>query len=327
MGSVSRTTQFAKVHKVLKKHYKPVITDGERPVLEQLLLACCLENAPYEAAEEAFAALVHTFFDWNEIRVTTISELSEVLSGLPDPRAAANRFKRSLQSVFEATYTFDLEERRKENLGPTIKWLKKLDGTTNFSVSYVVQVALGGHAIPVDLGTLRALHVVELVSDEDVEAGVVPGLERAISKAKGLEFGSLLHRLGADFTANPYSPSLHKILLEIDPDAQDRLPKRRASRHTPDGSSGEQAPTESSTADEKPTPGKRKKKAEEKEDTPSAREKPATTAEQPAAKKKPTANRKKPRSSRDKATTEKAPRENDLQKESTSSGLSQRKPR
>ena len=34
----------------------------------------------------------------------------------------------------------------------------------------------------------------------------MPGLERAIAKSKGVEFGSLLHQFGADFSANPYSP-------------------------------------------------------------------------------------------------------------------------
>ncbi len=228
MASISRTAQFANVSKVLKKHYKPVKPDADRPVLEHLLLACCLEDAHYEAAEEAFAALVHTFFDWNEIRVTTIAELSEVMSGLPDPSTAANRFKRVLQSIFEAIYAFDLEDRLKQNLGPTVKWLKKLDGATNFSVAYVVQSAIGGHAIPVDSGTLRTLRIVELVTDKDVKAGIVPGLERAVSKANGIEFGSMLHQLGADFTANPYSPSVRKILLQINLDVKDQLPKRRA---------------------------------------------------------------------------------------------------
>ena len=94
MTAVSRSDQFAKVHKVLKKHYKPAPASAGRTVMEHLLFACCLEDAPHEAAEEAFAALVHTFFDWNEVRVTSISELSEVMACLPDARAAANRIKR-----------------------------------------------------------------------------------------------------------------------------------------------------------------------------------------------------------------------------------------
>ena len=141
MTAVSRTAQFAKVHKVLKKYYKPAPVNGGRTVVEHLLFACCLEDAHHDAAEEAFAALVHTFFDWNEVRVTSISELSEVMACLPDPRAAANRIKRVLHAVFEATFNFDLEDRRKKNLGPTVEWLEKLDGTTRFTVAFVVQAA------------------------------------------------------------------------------------------------------------------------------------------------------------------------------------------
>ena len=83
---------------------------------------------------------------------------------------------------------------------------------------YVVQAALGGHAIPIDAGTMAALRVLDLVTEKDVAAGVVPGLERAVAKSKGVEFGSLLHELGADYSANPYSSAIRDILLQIDPD-------------------------------------------------------------------------------------------------------------
>ena len=143
MTSVSRTAQFAKVHKILKKHYKPVAPRGDRSVLEHLMFACCLEDAGYEAAEEAFAALEHTFFDWNEVRVTSLSELSEVMARLPDPRVAGNRIKRILHGIFEANYSFDLEDKRKKNLGPTVKWLEKLDGATQIHRRLPGPVGLG----------------------------------------------------------------------------------------------------------------------------------------------------------------------------------------
>jgi len=230
MTAVSRSAQFAKVHKVLKKHYKPSLPVAGRSVLEHLLFACCLEDARHDAAEEAFAALVHTFFDWNEVRVTSISELSEVMACLPDPRAAANRVKRVLHSVFEATFDFNLEEYRKKTLGPTVEWLRKLDGVTPYAVSYTVQAALGGHSIPIDGGTMAALRVLGLVSEQDAAAGVVPGLERAVAKSKGPEFAALLHELGADFAANPYSAAVREILLQIEPECAGRMPKRRLSR-------------------------------------------------------------------------------------------------
>ena len=303
MTSVSRTAQFAKVSKVLKKHYKPVFPDAQRPVLEHLLFACCLEDAHYQAAEEAFAAVIHTFFDFNEIRVTSIAELCEVMSVLPAPKPAAHRLKRMLQAIFEATYAFDLEDCRKKNLGPTIKWMQKLDGATNFVVSYVVQSALGGHAIPVGAGELEALHVVDMTTETDVEARVVPGLERAVAKSKGIEFGSMLHQLGTDFLANRFSPAVQKILLQIEPDCKDRLPKRRAAKKP-----SKKQPAGQSKVAAKKIPGR--------EETDSAREKPAATS-----KKKPSASKKQ--------TNAKASSESDAKKsnKSASEGLSKRKPR
>jgi endonuclease III len=326
LGSTSRTNQFAELHKVLKKYYRPARPEPERPVLEHLLFACCLEDAHYEPAEETFAALVHTFFDWNEIRVTSIRELAEVMAGLPDPRTAANRLKRVLQGVFEATYSFDLENLRKKNLGPTIKWLKKIDGTTSFSVAYVVQSALGGHAIPVDSGVLRALHLVDLISEEDAAAGVVPGLERAISKAKGIEFGSLLHQLGADFTANPFSPVLRNILLEINPGVADRLPKRRTPRPARKTRPPEQPqPAEPETpqiAAEKELNGEKRKAA--------GGEGASVVPSEPtsAPRKKPAATRKKtPPSHEDTAAADMPAQTTPKKKSSASEPLSKRKPR
>jgi endonuclease III len=315
MTSVSRTAQFAKLHKVLKKCYKPAARVADRPVLEHLLFACCLEDAHYEAAEEAFAALVHTFFDWNEIRVTSIAELSEVAANLPDPRAAANRIKRILHSVFEANYSFDLEDLKKKNLGPTVKWLEKLDGATPFSAAYVVQAGLGGHSIPIDTGTMRVLRLLDLVTGKDAESGVVPGLERAVAKSKGVEFGSLLHQLGADFSANPFAPTVRDILLQINPDIRDNLPKRRAAqRPAPPAAPAAEEPkiTAETKADSQsehkkaPSEKPKKKAAEPAAQTPVKeqpareenlaphKEKPATHKEKQAAREeKPAAHKEK----------------------------------
>jgi len=279
MAAPSRTSQLNKVHKVVKKHYQPVAPDPNRSVFEQSVFACCLENAHYDRAEEAFAALECNFFDWNEIRVTTIRELSEVMARLPDPPAAANRVKRVLQSVFESTYSYDLEDLRKKNLGPAVELLRKIDGTTNFTVAYVIQAALGGHAIPVDEGVLQALSVVGLVTEKDLEAGVVSGLERAIAKSKGIDFASQLHQLGADFVENPCSPAVQQILLEINPDARDQLPKRRVRKRPPASArSSERSP------DRKEADKQRRRPAQ---DEPAGRKKKSTGRKAKAPEEKP----------------------------------------
>ena len=336
MASSSRGSQFAKIHKVLKKQpYEVVLPDPERPLLEHLLFSACLENAHYADAEQAFAALAHNFFDWNEIRVSTIRELAEVMPGLPDPAAAANRVKKILHSVFESTYSFDLEDLRKQNLGPAIERLTELGGTTRFSVAYAVQSALGGHAIPIDAGALQVFQILDLLSDENIAAGEVPGLERAIVKSKGLEFGSLLHQLSADLIANPYSPAVREILLQMDPDVRGRLPKRRtrkqkeaekaeaARKKTEKHERGKAKDSAATKKKQKTEDGQsravkgKSSTHKQKETSPQAgasakKSKPAATKKKPAGKKKP-----------GHPTETKTPEK----KKSATSGLSKKKPR
>lgn len=226
MASVNRAAVLTKLHKVLKKHYEPVDPPAGRSLLENLLFACCLENAPYGPAEAAYQAVSTAYFDWNEVRVSTVKELSEVMKALPNPEAGANNLRRALQAVFEANYSFDLEPMKKLNLGAAVQKLSSYDGVSPFVVNYVTQTSLGGHAVPLDAGAMGCLAVFALVGEGDKPKDGCSGMERAIPKNKGIEFGSLLHQLSADYIANPYSTNLHKILLEVDSEAKTRLPKR-----------------------------------------------------------------------------------------------------
>ncbi|HEY2826370.1 MAG TPA: hypothetical protein VGJ04_02125 [Pirellulales bacterium] len=226
MSGPNRSALITKLYKVLKQHYKPVAFNGDRPLLEQMLFACCLENAPYPKAEKIYQHLSESFFDWNEVRVSTVKELAEAMRDLPAPAAAASNLKSVLQTVFEATYSFDLENVKKQNIGVGIKRLAKMEGASPFVVAYVTQHALGGHSIPLDRGAVELLYIVGLATDAERKSGNIAGLERAIPKNKGDEFASLLHQLAADFVANPLAPAMKTLLLSINSDAKDRLPKR-----------------------------------------------------------------------------------------------------
>jgi endonuclease III len=228
MTATNRTAIISKVYKVLKKHYKPIAPPADRTALEHLLYGCLLENSRYEAADEAFAKLKELYFDWNEIRVTTVTELAEGMAGIPDSTAAAQRVKRSLQSIFEGGYTFDIDALKKQNLGKAEKDLEKVNGTTPFVRAYVTQNALSGHSIPVSKGALDVLYAVGVINDAEADKSLVPGLERAIPKNKGVEFGSLLQQLAADLVASPGSSKVKGLLSEIDAGFKDRLAIRYA---------------------------------------------------------------------------------------------------
>ena len=78
-------------------------------------------------------------------------------------------------------------------------------------LAYTVQTAMEGHSIPLDSGALEVLGIVGIASPAEVQSGNVSGLERAIPKNKGVEFGSLLHQLAADYVHTPHSPTSRRF--------------------------------------------------------------------------------------------------------------------
>jgi len=312
MASKNRAALITKVLKVVKKHYKPVAPPKERSLLENLIFACCLENSLHDAAEKVFHSLSTDYFDWNEVRVSTIRELSEALKSLNDPAESATRLKRVLQSVFETHYSFDLEPLKKQNIGVAVKTLEKYNGSTPFIVAYVTQQSLGGHSIPVNNGLLESMRIVGVVTDAEAAKGAVPGLERTVPKNKGVETGSLLHQLGVEMHRSPYGQTIRKLLLEIEPDCKDNLPKRAKVEETPAPAPAKPTPTpapvKAPAAVKTPEPPAKKAVAPKKEEPapkPAATKKPEKKAEKkpvvkkpaakaaPPAKKKPTAATKK----------------------------------
>lgn len=229
MSSSNRTDVLKRLYAELKKKYSAILP-VERTVLEHFLYAACLEDATYEAADAAFAALVDTMSGWNEVRVSSVAELAELMPQLPDPRGTAGKIRKILHAVFEERYSFDIDDIRKKNLKEAYEKLESIPGGTPFSINYTAQAALGRHGIPVGNGEKRLLYVLGIISEKDIEEREVTGLNRAIAKTQGLEFASLIHQLAAAFVVNPEARKIISFLKAFAPDFRERMPKRREVR-------------------------------------------------------------------------------------------------
>ena len=201
---------------------------------------------------------------------------------------------------------------KKQNIGQTVKQLDKYNGTTSYTVAFVTQNALGGHSIPINRGLLESMRVVGVISDNEAAKGTVPGLERVVPKSKGAEVGTILHQLGVELHRSPYGPTIRKLLLEIEPNCKDRLPKRPSKKvekpveKKPVVKKGEKAPAKSDGKAAKKSPAKattatkakaEKKPAKKVTKAPPKKKKPVKkttpTKKSPAAKKKTPVKKKK----------------------------------
>jgi endonuclease-3 len=166
-----------------------------RPVLEQFIYALCREGATRAQADAAFRHLQERFFDWNEVRVSSVRELEEAFEGLSGAELRAQRLVAFLQEVFETTFSFDLEGLQKKGLKQAAKQLGRYQAANEYAVSWVVQRTLGGHAIPLDAPTLRCARRVGLAEAGGDEAEARASLEHLVPKAKGPAFTDQISHL------------------------------------------------------------------------------------------------------------------------------------
>jgi endonuclease III len=180
----------------LGKAARASAADHDRPVLEQFVYAVCREDATREAADSAYRGLQEAFFDWNEVRVSSEAEIGGALGGLSDADTRGRRIRDFLQEVFETTFSFDLEPLQKKGVKLAAKQLSRYQAANDYTVAWVVQQSLGGHAIPLDSRSTRVLKRIGLLEDDQNNAETMrASLEHQVPKAKGTLFVDLVSDL------------------------------------------------------------------------------------------------------------------------------------
>jgi endonuclease III len=190
---------LAALFTTLRKHYGDPGAPPDRPVLEQMVYAVLREGSTRKDTDKAFDRLQKHFFDWNEVRVSSPHEVEEALAGLPDAAAKAQRVVGLLQEVFESTFTFDLEALNKKGLKQAAKQIGRYQAADDYTVAWVTQQSLGGHAIPVDAPTLRTVIRLGLTEGESSVEAVRASLEHQVPKAKGPAFVEYVSLLARDY--------------------------------------------------------------------------------------------------------------------------------
>jgi endonuclease III len=276
MATQSKTQLLTNVHTLLKRRYKPKAErdPGRLTVLKAVVYGICHEDTTREQANQALSRFEDEFFDWNEVRVSSVEEIQEVLAGIPNAEERAQRIRRFLRQLFNRTYGFSLDALAKKPLKEALKVLHTYEAfTSDFVTATVVQQALGGHAIPIDDATRRALERLGL-SEASVPA-LRSVLERAIPKNRGVEFLDLLESLANDTCVEGQPDCPRCELRKICSFALTRKPEHHAAAHSSRAPAARQSKDGAASSHDKgpvAKPGKKASPAKpEKEPPPSAK--------------------------------------------------------
>ena len=96
MSTPSKAQLLNEVHALLKKRYKPKPDPSpERlSVLEGIVYGICHEGTTREQANQSLSRFKDEFYDWNEVRVSTIEEIQGALAGMSETEMRATRIRR-----------------------------------------------------------------------------------------------------------------------------------------------------------------------------------------------------------------------------------------
>ncbi|MBX6311681.1 MAG: endonuclease [Isosphaeraceae bacterium] len=230
MAAPSKAQLLTEVHALLKKRYKLEPRAERMSVLEAVIYGICHEGTTREQANQALSRFKDDFFDWNEVRVSSLAEIQGVLAGLPDPEGRAFRIRRFLRQLFDRTYGFTtLEDLVKKPQKEATKVLQEYEALqSDYVLATVIQQALGGHAIPIDAPMRRGLERLGVAEPGMDDASLRATLERAVPKNRGAEFVDLMEELVHDtcIEGEPDCPRCE--LRKICPTGQERLASERA---------------------------------------------------------------------------------------------------
>jgi endonuclease-3 len=229
MAAQSKTQLLTEVHTLLKKRYRLEPRDERMTVLEAVVYAICHDGTTREQANQALSRFKDDFYDWNEVRVSSIDEIQRVLADLPDPEERAYKIRRFLRQLFEKTYGFVLDGLGKKPLKEASKQLQEYEAPqSDYVLATVIQKTLGGHAIPVDGPMRRGLERLG-VADKSVKEDALRGLlERAVPKNRGADFADLMEELTHDVCVDGTPDCPHCDLKKLCPTGHARLIARKA---------------------------------------------------------------------------------------------------
>ncbi len=231
MAATSKTQLLTDVFNALKKHYKLTPRPERMTVLEAVIFAVCHEGTTREQANQALSRFKDEFFDWNEVRVSSLKEIQTVFAGLSNPADRADKVRRFLRQLFRNSYSFTLEALHKKPLKEAIKALQAYETLgSDYVLATVVQQALGGHAIPVDSALRRGLERLGVATPDMGPEALRSLLERAIPKNRAVEFCELMEELTHDTCVEGVPDCPRCVLLSLCAFGQSRVNNEAAAK-------------------------------------------------------------------------------------------------
>ena len=230
-GVAKKSKSLYDFYVFLSKRYdtRQVVLSKDRTILEHVVFAIFLENSPFEEARNTFSAMLRSFIDWNEVRV---SKAKEIVYAVSDPTFSvgisegslltkSERLRRLLQWVFEKSNGFELEHLCGAGKEEILDYILQIPFATRFVKSHLSFSVFDGEEFPLDEGSARALRLLGFLQVKDGRE-VLTSEWGSFSSDEKQKLFCILHQLGAELFNDISLKKAVSFLEEFDKDVSKR---------------------------------------------------------------------------------------------------------
>lgn len=183
------------LYRTLSHKYAKVQKAGHEEVVDSVIYAIVSAELSEKAAESAMTKFADYFVDRNDLRVSRVEEIVEVLGkDTSATNEVASTIIKVLWAIFDEYHKVNLEALRKIGKRPAKQALERIDGLSRFAVDYCMLTSLRGHAIPLTKKMLEYLRNNELADPGADEHQIAGFLAKQIPAKNGYDFYALLRR-------------------------------------------------------------------------------------------------------------------------------------
>ena len=194
-----RQDSIRRILESLEKRYRADFRmPEEQPVLETLIYAICLEDCTFAEAETFYQRIGTLFHDFNEARVSSITELSHVFVKSPFAEWKAFRFRHLLTHVFESFYAFDFESLLRKSNEHANRLLGRIPEISQFARNYTMKHCVGINLLPLDNRMRDAVAWLGLGTSGQTPQRTATALKSVVRKNEADRFCGLIRCLATD---------------------------------------------------------------------------------------------------------------------------------
>lgn len=187
--------RLQRLYRGLKRAHPKVEKTSYDDPIDALIYGIVSERVSETATQRAMKGFRETFVDWNDLRVSRVEEIVEVLhEDTAVNRTTAFALTTALRAIFDEYHTLSLQNLKKVGKRPAKQALESLEGTDPYVVGYCMLTSLQGHAIPLTGQMADYLKQHEVVDPEADEQDIEGFLTRQVAAKNAYEFYTLLRR-------------------------------------------------------------------------------------------------------------------------------------